>query len=63
VRAIAEWWKFGASVDEILENLPCLSLSQVFDGLSYYQDHQDEIERFIKEKRIKERRRSKLGTG
>lgn len=61
VRAIAEWWKFGASADEILENLPYLSLSQVFDALSYYQDHQDEIEQHIKENRIKAQRKSKLG--
>jgi uncharacterized protein (DUF433 family) len=63
VRAIAEWWKFGASVDKILENLPYLTLSQVFDALSYYQDHQNEIERYIKENRIKGGKGSKLGAG
>ena len=49
VRAIVEWWKFGASPDEILENLPHLTLSQVFDALSYYADHRDEIEKYIAE--------------
>jgi len=49
VRAIVEWWKFGASPEEILENLPHLTLSQVFDALSYYTDHRDEIEKYIAE--------------
>ncbi len=49
VRAIVEWWKFGASPEEILENLPHLTLSQIFDALSYYTDHRDEIEKYIAE--------------
>lgn len=49
VRAIVEWWKFGASPDEILENLPHLTLSQIFDALSYYTDHREEIEQHIAE--------------
>lgn len=59
VRAIAEWWKFGASPDEILENLPYLTLSQIFDALSYYHDHSDEIERYIQENRLEESRQEK----
>lgn len=51
VRAVAEWWKFGASPDEILENLPYLTLAQVFDALSYYADHQAEIEDYIRRNR------------
>jgi uncharacterized protein (DUF433 family) len=54
VRAIAEWWKFGASPDEILENLPYLTLSQIFDALSYYHVNSDEIERYIQENRLEE---------
>ena len=49
VRAIVEWWKFGTSPEEILENLPHLTLSQIFDALSYYTDHRDEIEQYIVE--------------
>jgi uncharacterized protein (DUF433 family) len=49
VRAIVEWWKFGASPEEILKNLPHLTLSQIFDALSYYTDHRDEIEKYIAE--------------
>lgn len=49
VRAIVEWWKFGASPEEIKENLPHLSLARIFDALSYYDDHRGEIENYIKE--------------
>ena len=49
VRSIVEWWKFGASPEEIMENLPHLTLSQIFDALSYYADHRDEIEQYIAE--------------
>lgn len=52
VRAIVEWWKFGASPEEILENLPHLTLSQIFDALSYYADHRDEIEQYIAENMV-----------
>jgi uncharacterized protein (DUF433 family) len=53
VRAIVEWWKFGASPEEILENLPHLILSQIFDALSYYADHREEIEQYIAENIVK----------
>ncbi len=49
IRAIIEMWKWGHSPEEIQENLPYLKLSQVFDALSYYSDHQQEIERFIRD--------------
>lgn len=47
VRAVVEWWKFGAAPEEIKENLPYLSLAQIFDALSYYDDHREEIEGYI----------------
>lgn len=49
VRAIVEWWKFGATPEEIKENLLHLSLAQIFDALSYYDDHREEIETYIRE--------------
>lgn len=52
VRAIVEWWKFGSTPEEIKENLPHLSLAQIFDALSYYDDHKKEIEHYIIENRI-----------
>jgi len=47
VRAIVEHWKFGEPPDEIARKLPHLRLAQIFDALSYYDDHRDEIERYI----------------
>ena len=49
VRAVVEWWKFGVAPEEIKENLPHLSLAQIFDALSYYDDHREEIETCIAE--------------
>ena len=37
----------GVSPEEIPQGLPHLSLAQVFDALSYYSDHQDEINAYI----------------
>ena len=52
VRTIVEWWKFGATPEEILENIPHLTLSQIFDALSFYADHRDEIEQHISENMV-----------
>lgn len=52
VRAIVERWKFGESVDEIVRNLPHLRLAQVFDALGYYDDHREEIEKYIELNRV-----------
>ena len=47
VRAIAELGKFGVAPEEILLRLPHLNLAQIFDALSYYQDHQANIDQDI----------------
>lgn len=52
VRAIVEMWRLGVSPEEIPHRLPHLTLSQVFDALSYYLDHQEEINDFIHRNRI-----------
>ncbi len=52
VRAIAELWKFGVAPEEIAIRLPHLTLAQVFDALSYYQDHRDNIDRDILRNRV-----------
>lgn len=52
VRAIAELWKFGVTPEEIVIRLPHLTLAQVFDALSYYQDHREEIDRDILRNRV-----------
>lgn len=47
VRAIVEIWRQGVSPEEIPRRLPHLTLAQVFDALSYFSDHQDEINAYI----------------
>ena len=47
VRAIVELWRLVSLPEEIPNRLPHLTLAQVFDALSYYSDHQDEINAHI----------------
>ena len=54
VRAIVELWRLGVVPEEIPHRLPHLTLAQVFDALSYYSDHQDEINAYIERNRIAE---------
>jgi uncharacterized protein (DUF433 family) len=52
VRSIVGYCKLGLSVEEILEGLPHLTAAQVFEALSYYHDHQAEIEGGIADSRL-----------
>lgn len=52
VRAIVELWRQGTPPEAIPQRLPHLTLAQVFDALSYYSDHQDEINHHIVRNRI-----------
>jgi len=52
VRAIVEIWRQGVSPEEIPHRLPHLRLAHVFDALSYYDDHTDEINALIEHNRI-----------
>jgi uncharacterized protein (DUF433 family) len=52
VSLIARLYKAGDTVDEILESYPHLHPSWVHDAIGYYLDHQDEIEREIRESRM-----------
>lgn len=54
VRAIIETWRLGVSPEEMPKGLPHLTLAQIFDALSYYSDHQDEINAYIEANRIPE---------
>jgi len=47
VRAVVELWRLGLSAEEIPNRLPHLTVAQVFDALSYYSDHQSEINEYI----------------
>ena len=48
VRAIVEHWKFGDAPEDIARKLPHLRLAHIFAALSYYDDHRDEIEHYIR---------------
>jgi uncharacterized protein (DUF433 family) len=52
VRAIVQLWRQGIPPEAIPGHLPYLSTAQVFDALSYYSDHQDEINIHIERNRI-----------
>jgi uncharacterized protein (DUF433 family) len=52
VRAIVETWRAGTAPEEIPKGLPHLTLSQVFAALTYYSDHQDEINQYIEKNSI-----------
>ena len=52
VRAIVETWRLGVAAEEIPGAMPHLTLAQVFDALSYYSDHQEEINAHIERNRI-----------
>ena len=52
VRAIVETWRLGVLPEEIPRHLPHLTLAQVFDALSYYSDHQAQINAYIERNRI-----------
>ena len=52
VRAIVELWRLGVAPEEIPNRLPHLSLAQVFDALSYYSDHTEEINHSIERNRV-----------
>ncbi|MEZ8221632.1 Uncharacterized conserved protein, DUF433 family [Candidatus Fervidibacteria bacterium JGI MDM2 JNZ-1-D12] len=45
---VANYWRTGMSPDEIAQEFG-LPLSHVFDALSYYLDHQAEIDKQIEE--------------
>ena len=44
VRAIAGYYKLGLGAEEIVTQLPHLSLTQVYAALTYYHLHVNEIE-------------------
>lgn len=54
VRAIIETWRMGVAPEEIPKGMPHLRLGEVFGALTYYSDHQDEINQYIEHNRIPE---------
>lgn len=49
VSTIIVWYHMGFDIQEILDKYPQLSPSEVYDALSYYYDHKDEIDAERKE--------------
>lgn len=54
VRAVVELWRIGIAPEEVPDHLPHLTLAQVFDALSFFSDHQAEIQASIERNRIPE---------
>lgn len=54
VLQIAIMWKGGDSVDDILHAFPHLKASQVHDAISYYLDHQQEVDGEIAQSGVEE---------
>jgi uncharacterized protein (DUF433 family) len=52
VRAIVEVYRLGVAAEEIPNRLPHLTVAQVFDALSYYNDHPREINAYIEQNRV-----------
>ncbi|MGO9273732.1 MAG: DUF433 domain-containing protein [Terriglobia bacterium] len=52
VRAVVENRRLGVAPEDIPKGLPHLTLAQVYDALSYYSDHQDEIDSYIERNRV-----------
>jgi hypothetical protein len=50
---IAGYYKAGATVEEILRDYPHLAAA-VYDAISYYVDHQAEIEALIEANRLEQ---------
>lgn len=47
VRSIVFYHKMGDTPEEILDKYPHLTLAQIYDALSYYYDHKEEIDNDI----------------
>lgn len=52
VCAIVELWRQGVQPEMIPSHLPHLNAAHVFDALSYYSDHQSEINGYIEQNRV-----------
>ncbi len=52
VQTIVGYYKMGLSVEEILEGLPHLTPAQIYEALSYYHDHQAEVEETIQQAQV-----------
>ena len=58
VRSFVTYHRMGNTPDEIQVKLPHLSLAQIYDALSFYDDHQAEVDADIEANREEDVRRS-----
>jgi len=49
VSNIVAYYRLGLSPEELAREFPHLTLSQIHDALSYYYEHQEEIDKEIEE--------------
>jgi len=49
VRRIVGWYKLGLEPEEIVDEIPHLTLAQVYAALAYYHANRDEIEKDLAE--------------
>jgi uncharacterized protein (DUF433 family) len=49
VELLARFHRMGASPDELIATYPQLTPAALYDALSYYHDHRDQIDRAIDE--------------
>lgn len=49
VRRIVGWYKLGLSPEEIVQEIPHLTLAQVYAALAYYHANREEIEQDLTE--------------
>ena len=59
---VAGWFRQGYTPEEIQKMYPQLTLAQIHDALSYYYDHQAEIEEDIRENNPSEEELENLRT-
>ena len=52
VQRIAGWYKLGLNPEEIAEQIPHLTLAQVYAALAYYHVNRGEIEAYLEQERI-----------
>ncbi len=52
VRAVVELWRLGLTPEEIQRELPHLTPAGIFDALSYYSDHKEDINLYIERNRV-----------
>jgi uncharacterized protein (DUF433 family) len=61
VALVARFYRMGVTPDELLDSYPHLTPAALYDALSYYHDHQAEIDRQLDEVGTLERVQEKYG--